>query len=45
VALALGLALPVMGLSLIAFVLIDGIRFRLDKVRHATRRPRTAPAE
>jgi uncharacterized iron-regulated membrane protein len=45
VALALGLALPVMGLSLIAFVLIDGIRWRLDRSRHTGRRLRTAPAE
>ncbi len=45
VALALGLALPVMGLSLIVFVLIDAIRWRMDKARHTGRRMRTAPAE
>ncbi len=45
VALALGLALPVMGLTLIVFVLIDAIRWRMDKARPTGRRMRTAPAE
>ena len=45
VAMALGFALPVMGVSLIAFVLIDALRWRLDKTRHSGRRLRTAAAE
>lgn len=44
-AVALGLALPVMGASLAVFVLIDALRWRLDRSRHTGRRLRTAPAE
>ncbi|WP_312222920.1 PepSY-associated TM helix domain-containing protein [Rhizobium rhizoryzae] len=45
VATALGLALPLMGLSLLAFVVIDLLRWRLDKSRRAGRRLQAAPAE
>lgn len=44
-AVTLGFALPLMGISLLAFVVIDLIRWRLDKVRRANRRMQAAPAE
>lgn len=45
VALALGFALPLMGISLLIFVVIDLIRWKLDKSRRASRRMQAAPAE
>lgn len=44
-AIALGFALPLMGLSLLAFVLVDAVRWRLDSGRRAGRRMAAAPAE
>ncbi|WP_137135367.1 PepSY-associated TM helix domain-containing protein [Rhizobium sp. FKY42] len=45
VGVALGFALPLMGLSLLAFVVVDLVRWRLDKSRRAGRRLQAAPAE
>lgn len=45
VACALGFALPLMGISLLVFVVIDLVRWRLDKSRRAGRRMQAAPAE
>lgn len=44
-AIALGFALPLMGLSLLAFVLVDAVRWRLDSGRRAGRKMAAAPAE
>ncbi|MCK0198248.1 PepSY domain-containing protein [Ancylobacter sp. 6x-1] len=44
-ALAFGLALPLMGLSLLCFVAVDGLRWRYDRRIRAVRRVKQAPAE
>ncbi|MFD1746605.1 PepSY-associated TM helix domain-containing protein [Rhizobium helianthi] len=45
VAIALGFALPLMGITLLVFVAVDAVRWWLDKSRRASRRVATAAAE